>query len=422
MKKAGQALATVVLAVAVGLSAGCSTPDLSTDIVGSGFVEASEVGIAVEAPGRIVEISVNDGDRVEAGRVVVRLDDSLLKARERQAVAAISLSRASLNQVVVVRDGVKKVWEGAVEVQKNPLELEARIIAARASLDAARVDMEVADYGLRQLIYPDYSSIIFTDLPGVRVFLDEADFYLGKAQEFLTAGDAARAQAQIELAKEKLVVAEEKSVGKRAYIPLEARIKELQLEKGRAAVDSAGKALQNLLDIKKNPQEINARVDQAYAAYQGAVAAVDVAQKQLEQAEASLEVIRVQLGQLSVASPLSGVVADRFAEVGEVVQPGVPVLRLMRLDEVTLTTYVAESRIGRVKLGQVAIVTVDSYPGESFSGRVVFISPQAIFTPKNIQLREEREKMVFPVKVRLANPQQKLKPGMPADARIVTVS
>ncbi|MFH1087330.1 MAG: efflux RND transporter periplasmic adaptor subunit [Chloroflexota bacterium] len=422
MKKVGQVLATVALAGAVGLSVACSTPELSTDIVGSGFVEASGVGIAVEAPGRIVEISVNEGDRVEAGRVLVRLDDSLLKARERQAMMAVGLSRASLNQAAVLRDGARKVWEGAVDVQKNPLELEARIIAARASLDAAKIDTEVADYGLRQLIYPDYRSMIFTDLPGVRVFLDEADFYLGKAQEFMTAGDATRAQAQIELAKEKLATAEEKSVGRRAYIPLEARIKELELEKGKAAVDSAGKALQNLLDIKKNPQEINARVDQAHAGYQGATAAVEVAQRQVEQTEASLEVIRVQLDQLSVASPLSGVVADRFAEVGEVVQPGVPVLRIMRLDEVTLTTYVAESRIGLVKLGQEAIVTVDSYPGESFSGRVVFISPQALFTPKNIQLREEREKMVFPVKVRLANPQQKLKPGMPADARIVTVS
>jgi HlyD family secretion protein len=133
-------------------------------------------------------------------------------------------------------------------------------------------------------------------------------------------------------------------------------------------------------------------------------------------------VIKVQLSKLSSVSPISGVVAAQHAEVGEIAQPGFPILTITELEEVTLTAYVPESKIGLVKLGQEALVSVDSYPGQSFSGKVVYISPRALFTPRNIQLEEEREKMVFAVKIKLANPEQKLKPGMPADAVILTNS
>ena len=182
----------------------------------------------------------------------------------------------------------------------------------------------------------------------------------------------------------------------------------------------AGNVLDNLLAIKENPQEINAAVDQAYAAWQGALAAAEAAEMQVAQARAALEVIEVQLAQTAAAAPLSGVVAARYVEVGEIVQPGTPVFTITQLDEVTLTAYVPESKIGLIKVGQSAQVSVDSYPEENFAGEVVYISPRAQFTPQNVQMKEEREKMVFAVKIRLDNPEQKLKPGMPADAVIIT--
>jgi len=183
---------------------------------------------------------------------------------------------------------------------------------------------------------------------------------------------------------------------------------------------TAQKALENLLAIRDNPQELNAAADSAYTAYQASAVAAEAAELQVEQAEASLNVINVQLDRLTVVSPASGVVASRYAEVGEIAQPGLPVLSIIELDEVTLTAYVPERKIGLVKLGQEAQISVDSYPDESFPGTVVYISPNALFTPKNIQLKDEREKMVFAVKISLANPEQKLKPGMPADALILT--
>ena len=192
--------------------------------------------------------------------------------------------------------------------------------------------------------------------------------------------------------------------------------------KARLRLEITQNILENLLAIRDNPQEINTMVDEAYVTYQTAVAEVILAEKEVEQAEASLEVIRVQLDKLTCTSPISGVVAAQFFEVGEISQPGIPILTITELEEVTLTAYVPESKIGLVTLGQKVLISVDSYPEESFSGSVVYISPQALFTPKNIQLKEEREKMVFAIKIKLANPEQKLKPGMPGDARILTDS
>ncbi|MDO8568351.1 MAG: efflux RND transporter periplasmic adaptor subunit, partial [Dehalococcoidales bacterium] len=219
------------------------------------------------------------------------------------------------------------------------------------------------------------------------------------------------------------------------------RAAQTAMDTAKATLDTGNKTLQNALDIKNNPQQINAAVDSAHSAYDSAVSALSVAesavtvaqkqavvaqrqagvaQKQVDQANAALNVVKVQLSRTSLSSPVAGVVRSRNAEVGEVAQPGAPILIVTQLDKVTLTAYVPERLIGLVKLGENVQVSVDSYPNETFSGQVTFISPQAIFTPGNVQLKDEREKTVFAVKVSLANPDHKLKPGMPADALIVT--
>jgi HlyD family secretion protein len=88
------------------------------------------------------------------------------------------------------------------------------------------------------------------------------------------------------------------------------------------------------------------------------------------------------------------------------------------LSEVHLNIYIPETDLGKVRLGQEAEVTIDSYPDRTFKGRVIFISPEAEFTPKNVQTKEERVKLVFRVKIKIPNPDNILKPGMPADALI----
>ncbi len=94
--------------------------------------------------------------------------------------------------------------------------------------------------------------------------------------------------------------------------------------------------------------------------------------------------------------------------------------KISDLSNVKLVIYVSEEELGRVKLNQTADVSVDAFPDKKYSGKVIYISPEAEFTPKNIQTREERTKLVFEVKVQIDNPDFELKPGMPADAVIIT--
>jgi HlyD family secretion protein len=88
------------------------------------------------------------------------------------------------------------------------------------------------------------------------------------------------------------------------------------------------------------------------------------------------------------------------------------------LRAVDLIIYVSEEELGRVKLGQTADISVDAYPEKTYSGKVIYISPEAEFTPKNIETKDERTKLVFSVKLRINNPKYELKPGMPADANV----
>ena len=111
---------------------------------------------------------------------------------------------------------------------------------------------------------------------------------------------------------------------------------------------------------------------------------------------------------------MDGVVTTRSREEGEMVGVGTPLVTLSRLDEVWLSIYVPESHLGRVKLGQAAKVRIDG-DGRRFDGLVTFISPEAEFTPRNVQTPDERAKLVYRVKITLKNPDGVFKPGMPAD-------
>ncbi len=397
----------VIVVVGGGLwwALGRSPAEPDGTILTSGFIEARDVTISAETSGRIVEIAADEGDPVAAGAILVRLDESLLLAQKRRAEANSNLARAYLEQAVIVQDGAEKAWQNALEVQRNPLELEARIIAAQGELETAELNL------LRE-------KEIESDLrvPSAEVRYDTAEKILENLEVlksldwfsiYTMRKEVYPAEGELEMAQ--LSLAYQKALEELWSVPT-----------AELRVVTAQKALKNLLTIRDNPQELNAAVDSAYTAYQAAMVAAEAAELQVEQAEASLDVINVQLDRLTMVSPASGVVASRYAEAGEIAQPGLPVLSIIELDKVTLTAYVPERKIGLVKLGQPAQISVDSYPDESFSGTIVYISPNALFTPKNIQLKDEREKMVFAVKISLANPEQKLKPGMPADARILT--
>ncbi len=151
-----------------------------------------------------------------------------------------------------------------------------------------------------------------------------------------------------------------------------------------------------------------------------AVAATNVglALANLRAAQAKIALDEVTLGYTTLRAPFSGVLAVREAELGELAGPGVAIFTLDDLDHVWLRAYVNEQDLGKIRLGEAAQVTTDTYPGHPFAGRIGFISSQAEFTPKTVQTHAERVTLVYRIRIDVDNPTHALLPGMPADASI----
>jgi HlyD family secretion protein len=140
------------------------------------------------------------------------------------------------------------------------------------------------------------------------------------------------------------------------------------------------------------------------------------AKARLAQAQAGADLINKQLTDACIVAPVAGIVTHKPVETGELLGAGAIVATISRLDTLNLMIYVTETDLGKVRLGGGADVVVDTYPDRSFPARVIYISPIAEFTPKNIQTKEDRTKLVFGVKLEVDNHEGILKGGMPADA------
>jgi HlyD family secretion protein len=170
--------------------------------------------------------------------------------------------------------------------------------------------------------------------------------------------------------------------------------------------------------------------DQTYAALRQSTAAlerdqalrsaaerqVDLAKANIHNAEEALKMAQIVLGYTTLRAPFDGVITVRQAELGEIMAPGTPVVTLADLDHIWLRAYINEPDIGKIRLGQSAIVRTDTYPGKTYRGHVSFISSNAEFTPKSVETHAERVTLVYRIKIDIDNPSHELVPGMPADA------
>ncbi len=403
-------LVTTLLALAVGCSGSLVTlRPPSSPLAASGVIEAQEVSITAEVGGRIVDILADEGDEVEEGAILVRLDTALLEADMGRAQAAVALAQANLAQVkagarqeeirsaqaalekaIAAQEGAKRAWKNAQTALEEPQELNLQIAEAETRLALAehQLSQAQAQLAMAQIMRDKYER----DGSAEGQALYEAYGYQ------VSAAEAALAAAQEQLA-------------------------------------GAQKNLESLLALKENPISLRAQVHAAQAQYEVAAAAAEVAQAalaslkagatpeeiaaaqaQVEQAEAALGLLEVQLEKMTLKAPLSGLVTSRSVQIGETASPGAVLLTLADLDRVELTVFIPENRLGEIHLGQKVTVEVDSFPGKGYQGEVVYISSEAEFTPRNVQTKEERVNTVFAVKVRLLNPEHELKPGMPADA------
>lgn len=285
-----------------------------------------------------------------------------------EATDVVVSSQVNGNILSILKDEGEKVIAGDTVIIVDHQTYDYQLAQAEASSSAAKAQLEL----LRQ----------------------------GARSEDIQQGEDALKQAQVNLGlaetnKDRMTkLYESHSITKKQYDDAVAAY--------NVAASQANAASENLKKLKNyaRPEEIK----QAEANVNKAAAAVDLLKKNVRDCY--------------VTSPISGFIVNKYIEKGETVTMLTSLFKVSDLNPVKLDIYVSEEELGKVKLGQTADVTTDTYPNKKYEGKVIYISPEAEFTPKNIQTKDERTKLVFEVKIQIDNPNFELKPGMPADAVI----
>lgn len=273
---------------------------------------------------------------------------------------------------------------------------------------------------------------------------DQLDAQLASAHASVATLDAQIKQASIDVAYTTKNTAASAAAAEAAVSSAKAR-----LAHSKAVLTNTSADYQRALGLYNQGVVSKSALDAATMNYQTSQADVEASEKELAQAEANLKVaeaardtveLKVQqlralqqsrqsaLAQLGVAqaniaerniyAPADGTILARPVEVGDVVTPGAPLFVMVDMNRLYVKVYIPEPDIPKIKLGDRAEVTVDAFPGRKFEARVTKVYQQAEFTPKNVETKEERVKLVFGVELTFVNPEGILKPGMPADGAI----
>ncbi|MBL8850239.1 MAG: efflux RND transporter periplasmic adaptor subunit [Planctomycetaceae bacterium] len=340
-------------------------------LVVSGFIEADEIRLGSRVGGRVLSVHVTEGKSVQKGDILVELDPYDLKEREAVQVAARDRARAEYEKLsqgyrveeVAQAQARVRQWEARAEKARNgprPQEIES----ARAELNVAEANLQLARDN-HQRVQKLYSEQATTQQN------------YDRAVSELKASEAMASARTEQLALLEAGTREE-----------DVRDAEAQLEEARAALELVQKGY---------------REQDVQAAYAG-----------MQEAEAALHAVQSQLRELTVAAPLEGSVEAIELQPGDLIAANAPAISVLDRNSLWVRAYVPEDELD-VKIGQQVDVTVDSYPDQTFTGEIIYVSRNAEFTPSNVQTPEERAKQVFRIKVALQNPDDKLRPGMAAD-------
>ncbi|ACI20812.1 MULTISPECIES: HlyD family secretion protein [Thermodesulfovibrio] len=189
-------------------------------------------------------------------------------------------------------------------------------------------------------------------------------------------------------------------------------------EKAKKDYDRYSSLLKEELVSKSDFDRVKMQYESAQAEVEAAVKAITQAESSYRAAEQRIKEAQADLNETKIYSPAGGVILSRPVEVGEVVNPGTVLYVMVDLNKLYVKVYIPEPEIGKLKIGLPARVYIDAYPDKYFNGKITKIYEQAEFTPKNVETKEERVKLVFGVEVSVENPEGLLKPGMPADVVI----
>ena len=358
-------------------------------LIVSGNIEVTEARLSFKIPGRLIERLVDEGEEIKKGQLIARLDDTDQELAVAHAEANIAYAGAVLAELEAGSrlEDIQRVKAQVDQAKSVVLEQErgsraqeigdarAEVKRAKASLEGARSQLELAKSD-----HDRYSDLHKDKVISVR----EYDFYQRKYETALSA--FTEAEARLKSAREKLSLRKE---GPRRE----------QIEQARASLRQAEATYALIKAGPRSETILQAR------------AKVDVDEETLRQAQQ-------QLAYTQLFAPFGGVILSKAAEPGEYMNVGSPVVTVGDLDRVWLRAYVNETDLGRIKRDREIKVLTDTYPGKAYKGRISFISSEAEFTPKSVQTADERVKLMYRIKIELANPDRELKPGMPADAMI----
>ena len=436
MSPFGRALRGVVLVVvalvglaAVGLWALSRREPRAAGLTVTGTIEARDVDLSPKTTARVATIRVEEGSRVRRGELVIQLDDAEPAADVARLEAGVRVAQAQLRDLLA---GARK--EEVAEAQAHVGRAEATLAdlvagARREEIQAARQVVAQADARQRDLeagsrapeIEQARSAVASAE--ATRVWT-EREFERLKSlydRDLVAAADRDRAWQAFEVAR-----MQERTAREQLALVMAGPRSEL-VEAARAEARQARERLR-LVEAGPRPDQVEAaRAEVRVARERLALVEagprpgqVDTVRAQLAQAEATLVQARARLADTRIEAPMDGVVLRKSLEPGATAVPGSAIVTLVDPRDIWLRAYIAETDLGRVRVGHPARVTVDAFPGEPFEGRVTEVASQAEFTPRNVQTQKERVNLVFRVKIAIANPDGRLKPGMPADAVIAT--
>jgi len=356
-----------------------ATPSLPAGIIAlSGRIEGDDSAVAPKTSGKILEVTVREGDSVTTGQVIARLDDAQVRAREDSARAALLNAQAKLQaaqgQIAVMQEQLR---QNQMQTGQSDMDAQGRVQQAQGDLTAAEADLTQQQAALR-----------------LAEFNRDAYMRLAKTG---AASEQQGLQAEVQAAQASAAVAA-----------------------AQRRVDSARGALTMAEANLENPKIRVSQVagtERQMSAQRSTIAATKA---EAEQAQAQLAQAEADRADLTVLAPFSGTVLTRAAEPGEVVQAGTAIVTLLDLSKVYLRGFIPEGEIGKVKVGQPAHIFLDSNSNQPLDGSVLRIDPQATFTPENTYFRDDRVKQVVGVKVQLTQGIGFAKPGMPADGEILT--
>lgn len=341
--------ATVVAGLSMWVLPGLLRRPPANVIRATGRIEGREVTLAAkEIQGRVKNLFVDEGDRVQRGQLLGELESQQLDARYAALTANVANADAQIKQA-------------SIDVEFAIKNSAASIAAAEAAVHgaAARLARSEAVLANNKAEYERQAGL----------------FQQGVVSR--SAFDRARMNYQTSVADN------------------DAADKDLVQAKANLAIAETSK---DMIEVKQQQLRSLREVRRAAAA-------------QLAEAQANVE-------ERNIYAPIDGTILSRTVEVGDVVNPGSPIFVMVDMNRLYLKVYVPEPEIPKLKLGSPAEVTVDAFPGRTFPTRITKIYDQAEFTPKNVETKEERVKLVFGVELTFIRPDTALKPGMPADCVI----